>query len=173
MVWGCFIDDKLGLLIFIDRTVDKDTYIQVLAQNLLPFIDLLWKNGIVHIIFQQDNASPHHAKATMDWLQVTAKQHAFTLFEFSTNSPDLNPIENLWSILKAKLYKQYPDTMYLQGSGKAVREKLQKRINKIWWSIGEDLLKRLIDSWSERVTCEGKRLVVGTEVNRTEFSLAS
>jgi len=28
-------------------------------------------------------------------------------------------------------------------------------------------------NWSERVTFEGKRLVVGTEVNRTEFSLAS
>ena len=27
--------------------------------------------------------------------------------------------------------------------------------------------------WSERVTFEGKRLVVGTEINRTEFSLAS
>jgi len=151
MVWGCFIDAKLGPLVFIDRTVDKDTYIQVLAQNLLPFIDLLRENGIIHIIFQQDNASPHHAKATMDWLQVAAKQHAFTLLEFPTNSPDLNPIENLWSILKAKLYKQYPDTMYLQGSAKAVREKLQKRINKIWWSIGEDVLKRLIDSMPNRI----------------------
>ena len=28
-------------------------------------------------------------------------------------------------------------------------------------------------NWSERVTFEGKRLVVGTEINRTEFSLAS
>jgi len=27
--------------------------------------------------------------------------------------------------------------------------------------------------WSERVTFEGKRLVVGIEINRTEFSLAS
>jgi len=73
MVWGCFIDDKLGPLVFIDQTVDKDTYIQILAQNLLPFIDLLRENGTVHIIFQQDNAFPHHAKATIDWLQVAAK----------------------------------------------------------------------------------------------------
>ena len=118
-------------MIFIDRIVDKDTYIQVLAQNLLPFIELLWENGISHIIFQQDNASPHHAKATMDWLQVVAKQYAFTLLEFPTNLSDLNPIENLWSILKAELIKQYPDTIYLWGSRMAIREKLQKWINKI------------------------------------------
>jgi len=41
--------------------------------------------------------------------------------------------------------------MYLQGSGKAVREKLQKRINKIWSSIGEDVLKRLIDSMPNHI----------------------
>jgi len=35
------------------------------------------------------------------------------------------------------------------------------------------ILEKLSPLWSERVTFEGKRLVVGTEINRTEFSLAS
>ena len=66
MVWGCFIGDKLGLLVFIDGTVNKNTYIQLLEQNLVLFIELLHKNGVSNIYFQQDNASPHHAKGTMD-----------------------------------------------------------------------------------------------------------
>jgi len=52
MVWGCFIGDKLGPLVFIDRTVDKNTYIQMLEQNLLSFVDLLHEIGINKVIFQ-------------------------------------------------------------------------------------------------------------------------
>ena len=151
MVWGCFIGNKLGPLVFVDGTVDANTYVQLLQQNLLPFIDCLQENGINKIVFQQDNASPHRAKATMDWLKASAEQHSFTIMEFPPNSPDLNPIENLWAILKAELYRQYPDTMYLQGSGKAVREEFRNRVNKIWWSIGEEVLNRLIDSMSRRI----------------------
>ena len=156
MIWGCFIGDKLGPLVFIDGTVDKHTYIQLLTENLLSFIKLLHENGIHDVIFQQDNASPHHAKATMDWLKASAEQYAFTITEFPPNSPDLNPIENLWSILKAELYRQYPDTMYLPGSGKAIRTELCNRLNKIWWDIGTDLLNKLIDSMPMRVNAVRK-----------------
>ena len=151
MVWGCFIGDKLGPLVFIDRTVDKNTYIQMLEQNLLLFVDLLHKIGINKVIFQQDNASSHHAQATMNWLQAAAEEHGFTIMDFPANSPDLNPIENLWSILKAELYRRFPDTMYLRGSGKGVREELHSRLNKIWWSIGEGVLNGLIDSMPRRI----------------------
>jgi len=151
MVWGCFIGDKLGPLVFIDGTVNGSTYIQLLEQNLVPFIDLLRENGIDNVIFQQDNASPHRAKATMSWLKTSAEQHAFTIMKFPPNSPDLNPIENLWSIIKAELYRRYPDTMYLQSSGNAVREELRNRLNKIWWDIGKDILNRLIDSMLRRI----------------------
>jgi transposase len=151
MLWGCFIGNKLGPLIFIDGTINKMSYIQVLEQNLLPFIDLLHENSIHNIVFQQDNASPHSAPATQNWLKVAAKQHGFTIMDFPPNSPDLNPIEHIWRILKAELYRQYPDTMYLAGSGKAVRKELCNRLNKIWWDIGEDVLNRLIDSMPDRV----------------------
>jgi len=87
----------------------------------------------------------------MSWLNAIVEQHTFTIMEFSLNSPDLNPIENLWSIVKAELYRQYPDTMYLQGSGKAVREELCNRLNNIWWDIGKDVLNRLIDSMPRRI----------------------
>lgn len=151
MVWGCFIGNKLGPLVFIDNTIDTNTYIQLLDQNLMPFIDILHKNGVNNIIFQQDNASPHKSRATMNWLKAAAEQHGFTIMDFPPNSPDLNPIENLWSILKAELYRRYPDTMYLQGPRKAVSNKLRSRLNQVWWDIGEDVLNKLIDSLPKRI----------------------
>ena len=151
MVWGCFIGNKLGPLVFIDETITKHVYIQLLEQNLLPFIDLLHETGIHNIVFQQDNATPHCARATQNWLKAAAEQHGFTTMEFPPNSPDLNPIEHVWAILKAELYRRYPDTMYLKGSESMVREELRKRLNEIWWDIGEDVLNRLIDSMPNRI----------------------
>ena len=121
MVWGCFIDNKLGPLVLINGMIDGKMYIQLLEQILLLFINLLRENGVDNVVFQQDNASPHCAKATMDWLKASAENNAFTIMKFPLNSPDLNPSENLWSIVKAELYRQYSDTMYLQGSGTAVK----------------------------------------------------
>ena len=71
--------------------------------------------------------------------------------DFPPNSPDLNPIEHLWFRLKAELYRQYLDTMFLKGSGKSVRQELRKRLNTVWWSIGEDVLNKLIDDMPKRV----------------------
>ena len=105
MVWGCFIGNKLGPLVFIDETVNKEVYIQLLEQNLLPFIDLLHENDIHNVVFQQDNASPHSSRVTQEWLKAAAQQHGFTLMDFPPNSPDLNPIEHLWFKVKAELYR--------------------------------------------------------------------
>ena len=59
MVWGCFISDKLGLIIFIESTVKQDVYIMVLSQFLLPFVSALTEDGHTNLSFQQDNAMPH------------------------------------------------------------------------------------------------------------------
>jgi len=58
MVWRCFVSDKLGPLVCINDTIKKDTYIQLLKENLLPFIDLLHDKHTHSLVFQQDNAKP-------------------------------------------------------------------------------------------------------------------
>jgi len=51
----------------------------------------------------------------------------------------------------------------------------ESRLGRVFLVEGPREIKGMFQvlGWSERVTLEGKRLVVGTEVNRTEFSLAS
>ena len=57
------------------------------------------------------------------------------------NSPDLNPIANLWSILKRWVDKQKPTNS----------DKLQEVIMKEWVAISQDLAQKLIESMPSRI----------------------
>ena len=52
--------------------------------------------------FQQDNAPCHVGKKSMEFI---AKNFAHYLEFWPANSPDLSPIEELWSIVEEKLNK--------------------------------------------------------------------
>jgi transposase len=151
MVWGCFIDNKLGPIVFVDQSINKEVYKTILTENLVPFIDVLINDGITNVVFQQDNASPHVAAATMQWLEDEAIKRGFSIMHWPSNSPDMNPIENLWAHLKRELHRQYPDTLYLKGSPNSIRSVLKERLHKIWWDIGPEVLGRLIESMPHRV----------------------
>lgn len=57
------------------------------------------------------------------------------------NSPDLNPIENLWSILKSRVNKQKPMNS----------DKLQALMMQKWAAISQDVAQKLIDSMPGRI----------------------
>ena len=52
-------------------------------------------------IFQQDNAAIHNASITKKYLL----EQKIRLFDQPACSPDLNPIENLWGLIIAKVYE--------------------------------------------------------------------
>ena len=58
------------------------------------------------------------------------------------NSPDLNPIENLWAILKDSIYVEpIPTTI----------DALKIRLDKTWNSLSINLLEKLSESFKNRI----------------------
>ena len=90
----------------LEDNINASRYIkEVLEPKMLPSArDLFGATG--DFIFQQDGAPCHTARVCTSWFQ----QHNVQLLTWPGNSPDLNPIENLWSRLKRLVMQKRPPT---------------------------------------------------------------
>jgi len=57
----------------------------------------------------EDGASVHTARDTRALHQLYSGLHLLHM-NWPANSPDLNPIENVWRMLKHRLQKRFPKT---------------------------------------------------------------
>jgi len=54
------------------------------------------------LIFMQDNATCHTANPVLKWLRENVRNY----LTWPAQSPDLSPLENIWSQIKNELWKQ-------------------------------------------------------------------
>jgi hypothetical protein len=105
MVFGAIGHDFKSKLVFIDEKVGADEYIQILKDSGL-FEDADAKFGPFVYIFMQDGAPGHTATKTIEFLKPRVR----LLWGWPPNSPDLNPIEMVWAIMKRALNERKPQT---------------------------------------------------------------
>jgi len=136
MVWECFCNNRIGPLVLIDGTLNSDRYIELLEEQLIPFLNNLGKEN--HI-FQDDNAPCHASKKTKTW----KNDNEIEFLPWPAQSPDLNPIENLWDILERRIRKHRPIPTNKREFFKVLKEE--------WNKIDENQLIRLVQSMPRRI----------------------
>jgi predicted transcriptional regulator len=105
MIWGCISAQGTGGLWFMppNSTITAAVYLEVLQEKLPNLMDAHHCST-----FQHDGAPVHSAKIVKAWLST---QGINILGPWPGNSPDLNPIENCWAVMKKKLAKWKPTSL--------------------------------------------------------------
>ena len=94
-VWGGISKSGATEVCIFEGIMGATLYCEILEKTLLPFIEERFPPPIVHY-FMQDNDPKHTSRAAQEFFN----QHSINWWKTPPESPDMNPIENLWHELK-------------------------------------------------------------------------
>lgn len=136
MLWGCFAANGIGNLHRIYGIMNANIYKNILIYKMKPSAKKLFPNG--NYIFQHDNDSKHTANLVKNYI----KKSKIQLLDWPPQSPDLNPIENLWKILKDRTKNKKHKNL----------DDLFKNLQETWMNLEVQLLETLANSMQSRCT---------------------
>lgn len=135
MVWGCFSAAGVGNLVFIEGIMNKEGYLKILQDNLLQSAE---KMGISKTFkFYQDNDPKHKSRLVQEWLLYRVPKCVGP----PPQSPDLNPIENLWDMLENRIHETPITSIQM----------LKDRLQEEWLRLSPDYLRKLVSSMPRRL----------------------
>ncbi|RPA93676.1 hypothetical protein L873DRAFT_1815517 [Choiromyces venosus 120613-1] len=82
----------------------------------------------------------------MRWL----REYRTTLLKIPPYSPDLNPIKNIWSLIKHGLSKYYSDPHLMKGPEHVVKKAIEEAITECWELLDSNLFDNLVGSIVDR-----------------------
>ena len=138
MVWGCMTSQGPGYITQIEGIMDKNLYKEILKTELKDTLKY-YKLKKDEIIFQHDNDPKHTSKLVKNWLN----DHHYEVLAWPSQSPDLNPIENIWFQVKMAMQRY-------EKSCTSVKD-LWERFQQEWDKITKERCLALYESMPRRI----------------------
>lgn len=129
MVWGGISCQGKTSLHFIQGKVNAEYYKGIIAEKKEEIERMFRNRG--KWLFQHDNAPSHRPSAVRQFIQ---QELGCELLPHPPQSPDLNPIELIWAIMKTKVEATHPKN----------KGQLKNAIEAAWKSITVDHIKKCI-----------------------------
>ncbi|GFW33089.1 uncharacterized protein TNCV_2110191 [Trichonephila clavipes] len=111
------------------------------------FIPELNNHDVQELWFQQDGATYHTARATIDLLKDTFGDRLISRFgpvNWPPRSCDLTPLDYfLWGYVKSLVYADKPQTL----------DHLEDNIRRVIADIRPQMLEKVIENWTSRLDC--------------------
>ncbi|CEG76202.1 hypothetical protein RMATCC62417_11132 [Rhizopus microsporus] len=135
MVWGAIAGGKKLKLVFMKKGMrtSADFISQVYEPVLLDFY-----KSLDSPVLMEDGAPIHRVKIAAEWREAKGIKN----MSWPAQSPDLNPIENLWSIMKKRVNAVCP---YAKS-----QQVVEVVLENVWREITPEMINKLIDSMPKR-----------------------
>ena len=152
MVWAGFTSHHKTQLVFLDfgRGRGRGLTAQHYIDQVLRPIALLFIVAHQGTVLQQDNARPHAARLTQNFLTT----HNVPTLPWPALSPDLNPTEHVWDYMKRKIRSRNVNNV----------QQLRRAIADNWNNLPVRFLHRLVGSMRRRCTA-----VIGVHGGHTHY----
>ena len=133
--WGATSEHSVAGISFLPpgTTMNGPRYVKLLAEKLK--IHMAMPNCT---IFMQDGAPCHRSKVAKTFLT----ENRIKVVDWPGNSPDLNPVENLWTNMKNTVFEKHPSSA--KDLVKVIKEVLVKEIS-------EEFCRNLVHSMPQRL----------------------
>ncbi|GFX27530.1 putative DD41D transposase [Trichonephila clavipes] len=123
-------------------TVNDDRYRAMITNFFIPELK---NHDVQELWFQQDGATCHTARATIDLLKDTFGDRLISRFgsvNWPPRSCDLTPLDFfLWGYVKSLVYADKPQTL----------DQLEDNIRRVIADIGPQMLEKVIENWTSRL----------------------
>lgn len=146
MFWAAIWNDGRTSLVTMQRDPNSRnngytswSYQKAIEEGLLPLLD-----GTREL--QQDNCSLHNSEATRSWLLL----NVISWIDWPPYSPDLNPIEHAWALMKRKMHALFPDFRDLKNNEED-RARFEACAKAAWEAIPQDQIRGLLESLPRRL----------------------
>ncbi len=137
-VWGGFSVCGRTPLVRIEGNLNAEKYRNILQDYVLPFASK-YHGRVREFIYQHDGCGPHRAKSITEFL----RSKNIEILPWLAQSPNLNPIENAWGILR----KQLRDTSTFPSNADALFDAL----STIWNALPDGYFRTLVQSMPRRI----------------------